>query len=281
MKILVPTDFSTNANAALDYAARLAVDLRASLIIAHIIQPHGYTIGLSPATKEIKNNVVLELHELQTYLSRRYGLRSTIKVGIGSIGEEIVKLSRVHFMDLIVMATHGASGLANPLFGSNTAEVISRSGIRVLAVPPNVIYRKPERIVFATDHHTDDIEVIREIARFVELFNASIAAVHVVNRFSDEDLAFDIHANETFNDLVHRRINYRSIACDDYQHEDVAEGIRCFLYEEEADILALSSSHWNLIKKLFQKTLTHEFKFQIDRPLLTFHTRVTEQSDAF
>jgi nucleotide-binding universal stress UspA family protein len=281
MKILVPTDFSSNAHTALDYAARLAVDLDASLIIAHIISPADNSRGHFSETKAIEKNVVLELHELQMYLSQMYGLKTTIKVGIGAIADEIVKLSMVHLMDLIVMATHGAGGLQKALFGSNTAEVITKSRVTVLALPPDVIYRKPERIVFATDHQSGDIEDMREIAHFAELFDAALAAVHVVNRFTDEDLDFDIHGKESFNDLVHRRINYRKIDCDEFQHEDVAEGIRCFLQDEEADILALSSSHKNLLKKLFLKTLTHEFLFKIDTPLLTFHAGVPEQIDTF
>jgi nucleotide-binding universal stress UspA family protein len=277
MKILVPTDFSSNARTALDYAARLAVDLNASLIIAHIIRPPGNSRAVLSETKAIEKNVVLELHELQMYLCHTYGLKTTIKVGIGVIADEIVKLSTVHFMNLIVMATHGNGGLQKTLFGSNTAEVINKSKIAVVALPPDAVYRKPERIVFAMDHQSDDIEDMQEIAHFAEFFNATISAVHVVNRFTDEDLDFDIHAHESFSDLVHSRINYAKIGCDEFQHEDVAEGIKCFVEAEEADILALSSSHRNLLKKLFQKTLTHEFLFQIDTPLLTFHAGVPER----
>lgn len=282
MKILVPTDFSSNANAALDYAARLAIDLNANLIIAHIIQPLSNSQTLLCAEKkELEKNVVFELNELQGYLSNVYGLKTTIKVGIGEIGRGIVKLSEMHHVDLIVMGTQGATGLQKVLFSTHTAEVINKSTIPVLALPPGVDYRKPARIVFATDYQSGDIDDMKVIAHFAELFNASISAVHVVNRFTDEDLDFDIHLNEYFNDLVHRRISYQNINCEEFQHADVAEGIRCFVQEENADILALSRGHKTLLEKLFLKSLTNEFLFKIETPLLIFHNGEVEESSEF
>ena len=205
-----------------------------------------------------------------------YCLKTMIKVDIGDIAEGITRLAQLHHMNLIVMGTQGATGLKKMLFGSNTADVIDIASVPVLALPPDAKYRKPSRIVFATEYQTGDIEDIEEVAHFAELFNASVSAVHVVNRFTDEDLDFDIHLNDYFNDLVHRKISYNKINCEEFQHTDVAEGIRCFLETGEADILALSRTHRNMLEKLFTKSITREFLFTIDTPLLVFQSRKSE-----
>lgn len=274
MKILVPTNFSENANSALEYAAAMARELSASITLAHIIRPL-VTSGNLPLVdkKEIEKNVVFELHEMQVYLNNAYGVKSTIKVGIGNIAEELAKLARLLKIDLIIMGTHGVHGLDQILFSNNTIQLIEKSTIPVLALPPGVEFSKPKRIVFATNYHASDIDDIVGIVDFACSFNATISAVHIVNRFTDEDADFDFRRSDYFSDLLHNKIKYDKIHCEEFQHTDVAEGIRCFVEEEGADILALSRSDENFLEKLFQKSLTKEFLFKIEIPILVFNGR--------
>jgi nucleotide-binding universal stress UspA family protein len=271
MKILVPTNFSENANTALEYAGAMARELKATITLAHIIQPL-MTSGILPSVEknEIEKNVVFELHEMQVYLAEAYGVKSAIKVGIGQVAEEITKLAKVLKTDLIVMGTHGVHRLDRILFSNNTAQVIAKSTIPVLALPLGVKFTKPKRIVFSTNYQASDIDEIVGIADFACSFGATISAVHIVNRFTDEDVDFDFRRSDYFSDLLHNKLAYDKIQCEEFQHSDVADGIRSFVEGEGADILALSKTDKNFIEKLFQKSLTNEFLFKIEIPILIF-----------
>jgi nucleotide-binding universal stress UspA family protein len=272
MKILVPTNFSENANSALEYAAAMAKELNATITLVHIIRPL-ITSRILPSIekKEIEKNVVYELNELQLYLTNAYGIKSSIKVGIGNIAEEITKMAKLLKIDLIIMGTHGVHGLDKILFSNNTAQVIAKSPMPVLALPPGVTFRKPKRIVFSTNYHASDIDDIVGIVDFACSLDATISAVHIVNRFTEEDMDFDFRRSDYFSDLLHNKIKYDKIQCEEFQHSDEADGIRCFVEGEGADILALSKTDKNFMEKLFQKSLTNEFLFKIEIPILVFN----------
>jgi nucleotide-binding universal stress UspA family protein len=271
MKILVPTNFSENAYSALDYAADMAKELNASITLVHVIRPL-MTSRMLPLLdkKEIEKNVVLELHEMQIYLANAYGVKSTVKVAIGDIADEIAKLAKVLKIDLIIMGTHGIHKLNRILFSNNTAQVISKSTIPVLALPPKAKFIKPKRIVFSTNYHASDIDDIVGIADFACSFGATISAVHIVNRFTDEDDDFDFRRSDYFSDLLQNKLKYDKIQCEEFQHSDVADGIRSFVEGEGADILALSNTDRNFMEKFFLKSLTNEFLFRIEIPILVF-----------
>ncbi|MDQ3101325.1 MAG: universal stress protein, partial [Bacteroidota bacterium] len=83
--------------------------------------------------------------------------------------------------ELVVMGTQGASGLKEVLMGSNTADVIKRGTLPVIAVPENSTYRSPRRIVLADDGGPVDrstLKVLLDIARWSQ---AEVMIVRVVN----------------------------------------------------------------------------------------------------
>jgi nucleotide-binding universal stress UspA family protein/quercetin dioxygenase-like cupin family protein len=138
--ILHPTDFSENAHYAFQMASNLARDYHARLVLLHVMHPF-----VSPIMHEPLANP-LEAAEAQTHWKRRFAwpevsdatIQVEHRVAEGDAPEEILRLAKALQCDLIVMGTHGRSGLGRLVSGSVAEEVLRNAPCPVLAVrtPP-------------------------------------------------------------------------------------------------------------------------------------------------
>ena len=143
-RILVPTDFSESSERALKYAIRLGRPYKAEIVVLHVFHLKEY-LGLLSQREDIDSaiaNQVLDasksgaMEKLED-LVRRVDGKDVVVLPILLIGvpfEEIVRYGGEHEADLIVMPTHGRTGLAHFLLGSTTERVISHSACPVLVI---------------------------------------------------------------------------------------------------------------------------------------------------
>jgi nucleotide-binding universal stress UspA family protein len=143
-RILVPTDFSESSERALRYAVRLGRPYKAEVVVLHVFHLKEY-LGLLSQREDIDSataNQVLEASKIGAIekleeLIRHVDGKEVVMLPILLIGvpfEEIVRYAAEHGADLIVMPTHGRTGLAHFLLGSTTERVISHSICPVLVI---------------------------------------------------------------------------------------------------------------------------------------------------
>jgi nucleotide-binding universal stress UspA family protein/quercetin dioxygenase-like cupin family protein len=135
--ILHPTDFSDNSRPAFQAACSLARDYGARLVLLHVMPPSAAPILQRPPPNP------LVPAEAQESLGRfpwpepvEPGVRVEHRVAEGGASTEIRRLAQALKCDLIVMGTHGRSGLGRWLMGSVAEEVLRSAGCRVLVVKP-------------------------------------------------------------------------------------------------------------------------------------------------
>jgi universal stress protein A len=144
-KILVPTDFSENSNKALRYAARLAQLNNSRLILFHAFElpelvrslPHDFSYESNEVLKKLFDSARERSEEKLVALSRSIqGTEIMIETSqrLGTPYEEIVNVARECEIDLIVIATHGYTGMKHFLLGSTAERVINVSPCPVLIV---------------------------------------------------------------------------------------------------------------------------------------------------
>lgn len=142
-KILVPIDFSHFSKKALEAAVRLAECcggkihlLHVEEDIFHIQEIHKVHPPLEKICNEMHKKFVAEkkrsLEQFKSYIPKKLFAGATVKEGHPFV--EIIKFAKNHCADLIVMSSHGRSGLRHVLLGSTTDKVSSKAGCAVLIV---------------------------------------------------------------------------------------------------------------------------------------------------
>jgi len=135
-KILYPTDFSTTGQTALEMATSLARDTGATLVIVHVEEPpmaYGggeFYYGLEEPNREELRRMLAEVAPADPNVPCERRLM------IGTPATAIVELAQRENADMIVMATHGRTGLSRVLMGSVAEEVVRKAHCPVLTVKP-------------------------------------------------------------------------------------------------------------------------------------------------
>jgi glycine betaine transporter len=141
--ILVPTDFSAGSVAAVEYALALAQRSGAEIVLVHVMEPTVYSVDFAltypDISSEVRQGAIESLRQLSED-ARSRGVRAEHALVAGTPFVEIGKVAAERKADLIVMGTHGRTGLAHAVLGS-TAERVVRFGpcpvLTVKAVPPD------------------------------------------------------------------------------------------------------------------------------------------------
>lgn len=135
-KILYPTDFSTTGRTALEMATSLARDRGATLVIIHVEEPPmAYGGGELYYGVEEPDRAELE-RMLQEVKPADPAVKCEYRLVIGSPATAIVEMAERENADMIVMATHGRTGLTRLLMGSVAEEVVRKAQCPVLTVKP-------------------------------------------------------------------------------------------------------------------------------------------------
>ena len=151
--ILVTTDFSDFSTAALDYAISLADLHVANIHLLHVIDEHpvhgrrkqgkhGRTAAKSAEETAGQTMQQFVYEMVNEYVNVKQVIR------IGHPAEEIIRYAAEEHIDLIVMATHGRTGLAHMLIGSIAEKVVRSSAVPVLTVRPTAVL---ERLITESD----------------------------------------------------------------------------------------------------------------------------------
>lgn len=143
--VLVPLDGSKLAESALDYALQIVAP-GGKVVLVSIVQLPQYPIydfypAPSPVSAQVEATMSDAIPIAKDYLERiaerieKQGLSAQIEVEAGDPAEVITRRARELNVDIVVMSTHGRSGLGRLLFGSVTQKVLGSTVTPVLVVP--------------------------------------------------------------------------------------------------------------------------------------------------
>jgi nucleotide-binding universal stress UspA family protein len=138
--ILCPTDFSRYSGYAFELACTLAREYGAQLHVLHVAAPPDVSFPGGPPPEHYHPERAAALHRL---LPADPQVRVRHRLVEGDVGQEIVRMAHEIASDLIIMGTHGRTGLRRLLMGSVAEQVLRRAPCPVLTVrlPPSVSTR--------------------------------------------------------------------------------------------------------------------------------------------
>ena len=144
-RIMVPIDYSDNSKAALAYAADLALGFNASLDIVHVWDRPTYLTDAvmvqhpgeahKPIGELIRENAQHDMAEFLGEVSLPASLSSTSRLISGEPASALLTELKKGEHDLVVLSTHGRTGLAHLLLGSIAEKLVRLSPVPVLTVP--------------------------------------------------------------------------------------------------------------------------------------------------
>jgi len=143
-KILLPTDFSDCANYALPYAATIARATGAAIVCVHVVEPIVPAVGYSglaepmpiaDISEQLEDSAERELPQLAECEDFN-GLEVEEVIVHGDAAAEIVRVAGEREVDLIVISSHGRTGLGLIIFGSTAEAVVRHASCPVLVVKP-------------------------------------------------------------------------------------------------------------------------------------------------
>jgi nucleotide-binding universal stress UspA family protein len=139
-KVLIPIDFSDYSKKALGYCVDFAKKFNAEITLVYVIEPAIYPADLSMGQMVIPQpeidhteNSKKELEELaKTEIGNQLSYNTTVKTGKPFI--EIIETASEIDADLIIMSTHGHTGVEHLLFGSTAEKVVRKAPCPVLTL---------------------------------------------------------------------------------------------------------------------------------------------------
>lgn len=138
-RILCPVDFSAPSKHALAYASQLAKADGAELVLLHVVPPSAYPVrnfgtitGFPNLHDEIRKRVQQELSDARQAVDPAVRVSTEIRDGVPH--DEVLAVASERDCDLIVIATHGHTGLKHALLGSTTERIVRLSPTPVLTL---------------------------------------------------------------------------------------------------------------------------------------------------
>ncbi|MGN6211157.1 universal stress protein [Parafilimonas sp.] len=262
--IIAPVDFSTVAENASLYAAELAADIKADLVLLHIMELP-IAVAEYPVTDSAfdEAGIEKELQTLKTKLLAAVNNKVNIRTKniLGSPEQQIKELCKTIKPFAVVIATHSSSALDRFFLGSTTVYSAKHLNYPVIVVPHNAKYQAIKKIALAADLKNVYDVPVEEIESIVKLFNAELEVLHAaknekaINRDSVDSLSLD-HRLIALNPQFHV-----------VKNNDTIIGITDLVKEHNIDLLIIIPKKHGP----FHKSQSKDFIFYTDVPLMAIH----------
>lgn len=273
-KILVPIDFSENAEKALSSAIRIADKTKARLLVLFVYHPYVNDVALPEYIgsleiyKELEASYREKLDEAVT-LARQKGIRAEGIWATGGTQPAILQHAQENEVDLIVMGRTGQGGFLDKLLGSNSAAIATEADCAVLVIPPRAVDTDFRNIVYATQLEFDEKPVLAQAIGLARQLKAHITFVKI-----NSDQQLNIQPDGQY---IQELKEYFGIPSEDIVVRDadsVMEGLQTHCHETSADMLILCRRDKNLLQLLLNGAgLSRKLALATDTPLLVCHLK--------
>lgn len=283
-KILVPTDFSTPAENAANYAVSLASTLQAEVILCHAIpspqaaptpsQLAWPMLSQQELRDETEGSLVATVNQLMEkgcQTSQAYCPKISFRYEEGKVVEVLEKFVVETKPDLLVMGLTGAGHLVQLALGSNSRKMIDAASRPVLYVPFSATFRPLRKIIFASDLAEDNLEALQHLVRIASPFGAEIIVYHVSNygtgRLEEQhQLGFDFQ-NKVMSKLAYQQVRYYNL-----WHDNVDSALKWMRSQEGVDLLAMVHRRHSILDMLVHGSHTHKSSRITSIPLIVYRT---------
>ena len=273
-KIIVPVDFSEYSEYALEAASNIARKYNSELIVVHMLELSNaiLTAGSTAINEEAVFYLKLAEKKFETFLDKPYleGVKVTPIVKHFKVWDEVNDVAKEQNANLVVMGSHGVSGIKEVLVGSNTEKMVRHSDIPVLVIKHNPILFDFENGVFASDFSEDAVAAYIKAKTIFDKLGAKMHLVYVnspdgnFKSSSEIDKQISAFLKKADGDLEHLHdVNIVS----DYTIE---KGILNFANVIGADVIAVATHGRKGLAHFFEGSISEDLANHSTLPVMTF-----------
>ncbi len=270
--ILVPTDFSDASMNAIEYAAEMALSIKAKLILFNVYTTPPIAIEvpvLVLTDDELRAKCMDRLNEVKINLHKKRGPNLDIECdcALGFEIDMINEFAAEKKPSMIVMGMQGANYIVERFLGSTTTAIIRKSQYPVLCINKDISFRTIKKILLAVDgKQTEYKKVLDPLKKLVHLFNAHLYILHVAPALAIvpeiEKTSFNAMEDE-MTDIQHSYHYHTS--------NDVVGDINAFAIEINADMVVMIPRKHSLLDGILIEAYTKKMAFHTKFPLLSLH----------
>lgn len=274
-QIVVPTDFSPCANAAIDFAVQSAKLIPAEITLLHSfeVSDNTYTDYMG-VNKEFNRSMLSDAHEKLTAIKKRIenaeGPVVHTVVSTDPLKEAIKHTAKEKNADLVVMGTLGASGIKEKFWGSRTSALIGNTHVPVMVVPHAYEWQKPKKILLATNHFEKEPVILNYLFELAGLYMARVQVGVFTNEHADYAATFLEHNRELphYEEYLKRYYNEETLTSAHLYGNHFQETVQQFIKENSIDMLAMVAYPHHFWDSLFHPSHTKRMSYHTNIPLL-------------
>lgn len=256
-KILVPCDFSDSARQAYKFAIDIAAANYGEVIVVKIIDltpvyaesidSNPYYLHVTSLLKELEEEAQKDFENLQKAVDSK-NVTVTFVTEQGTVCQTLLNEIQKRGADLVVMGTHGVSGLKEFMFGSNTEKIVQSASVPVFVIHHAQSISRITNIIFPTEIDLTQNVLVEKIKALQTFFYAKLHLLYIktpANVTKDNELKMSLQNLATFYNLIDYTINIRD-------EKDAENGILKFAAGLNYSIIAMGT-HGNTGLKHFMK----------------------------
>jgi len=268
-RILVPTDFSQQAEFALKVAAQLAQKYGAEIYLLHLLDlPLHLATSQEGELPEAIFFMKLAHQRFEKFMDKPYlkGLtvHETVEADITHYG--INSAVEKNGIDFIVMGSSGASGVKEMFIGSNTEKVVRTATVPVLTVKNEINHFTIQNMVYACDFEAESFNAYKRALQLAKEFEAKVHLlfVNTPNNF--------VTTQEAENNMQHFIGKHKpeNFTLNIYNDITVEQGILHFSRSIKADAIAMSTHGRKGLAHFFNGSISEDLVNHAIRPVITF-----------
>lgn len=273
--ILVPTDFSTQADNALQVAAQIAKAHKCEIYLLHLLD---LPLDLIDPVNEGVGNDLPEALFFMKLAHKRFnetftkfknelnGIKVHETVEFNEAFEGIMQIAKKHDTDLIVMGSSGADGLKEMFIGSNTEKVVRYSDVPVLAVKDNMDISKIKSMAFASSLKISQQPTFQKAINLARSFNAKLELVYVNTPHRFRTNRFIMENYEQFT----ADVDCKDVLFKIYADKSIEDGIKNYAEDTNASLISIGTHGRKGISHFFNGSLSENLVNHSKRPVVTF-----------
>ncbi|MCG8577613.1 MAG: universal stress protein [Flavobacteriales bacterium] len=262
MKIIVATDFSENAQKALDFTLVNFNEKGTEYVLLHAsyIRQAGETLTVD-LDEEASSKTAVKLRQYCEEIKERYpDIWITSMTKAGNLANVLVHTVEEENADMVVMGTNGVTGLYEKMIGSNTEEVMNVLECPLMVVPFSSEVKKIDTMEVAIEKVQRDLKAIEFSARLGKSIGANVHLLHLFGPDEDPE-NFDIPSN-LFEG------SHLAIVQIQTSSPDLEKVIHQFSEKDAADLIVVIPHHRSFLKGLFHRSVTENLLKTTRIPLL-------------